>query len=100
MMMTPGTFQANSKEDLAYKGTGIRRFTFIAKDCCRSIAVCAALGSEQLLHEFIVRLVLTKTLPQPKVEQVNGLYTDARRIASNQVAPLHSPVIGVSRLFQ
>ena len=78
MMMALRAFHPDSEEDLPHKGTGFDRLALIPKNHSWAILVGAALGCEQFAHKLIVRFVLAETIPQPKIQEVDRLHTDAR----------------------
>ena len=99
-MVTLRAIHPHPQEDLADKGTHVRRITFVPEYRHRSMLMRAAFCRQELAHQLVIGQVLAESIAQPVVQQIDRLHPDARGIWANQITPFHGPMICVVGVFE
>src|SRR5438876_5380647 len=84
MVMALGALHPYAEKNLADERARIRGFALVAKNRGGPILMRAPFGRKQLADKLVVRFVAPKAVAQPKIEQINGLHSNSRRIWANK----------------
>ena len=100
MMVALCTFNTNTQQQLAERTAQFVRLGDGLIKCARSFRQRAALLRQQLAGETIVWNVAGKLAAQPSLHCDGPLWSHFELICSQQVQPVHRPVVGVFASLQ
>src|SRR5262249_41484712 len=88
VMMTLGTLEADTQEELRGRLCQILRIAGDAEIIGRSVAIGRTFRGDQLADKAIERFVLAERRCQPIVQRPHTLFADGGAVGADQVGPL------------
>src|SRR5439155_23648172 len=100
MMMALGTFNPDAEEELTDRAAGELRLVDRLEERGRAFALHGALRGDDFPDHRIVGAVLGELLAEPAGDTDGPLRRDLDFVRSQNVPPLHGPVVGILRSLQ